>query len=219
MHLEIDQELRTAFNNIKLGCIEALVNVRSSDDNLKNEINDNIFGLAPKITNESIRNIPIIGTTRNAYRILGKDPSRYRPSAESLLRRVASGNTLYFVNNIVDILNLVSIKTGYSICGYDADTITGKIVFGVGRLNEPYEGIGRGMLNIENLPVFRDEKGPFGTPTSDSVRTMVTDSTKRFLMIFPSFIHDLGLSEAVDLSAEYLVKYSNAEKIIINYFD
>ena len=60
-----------------------------------------------------------------AYKRLGKDPNRYRPSAEALRRRILRGLPLYKIDTLVDIVNLVSIRSGYSIGGFDADKIVG----------------------------------------------------------------------------------------------
>ena len=95
---------------------------------------------------------------------------------------------------------------GFSIGGYDAGMIQGDIVFGIGNPNEPYSGIGRGELNIENLPVFRDESGAFGMPTSDSSRTEVTEQTSRFLMILIDFNGDQMLDGALQMAARLLKK-------------
>ena len=119
-------------------------------------------------TVDDIKLLPSIAATREAYRRCGKDPSRYRPSAEALCRRVLRGLQLYQIDTLVDIINLVSMKSGYSIGGFDADKFQGEVLtLGIGKAGEPYEGIGRGMLNIEGLPVYRDAIGGVGTPTSD----------------------------------------------------
>jgi len=137
-------------------------------------------------------------------------------SSEALLRRIVKGSDLYYINNVVDQLNLVSISTGYSIGGYDADKIEGNVEFGIGRLNEPYIGIGRGELNIEGLPVFRDLKGAFGTPTSDSERTMVTEKTKKFLMVIIGFGANEKLNEASKMAVSLLKEFAGADKIEMN---
>jgi DNA/RNA-binding domain of Phe-tRNA-synthetase-like protein len=98
-------------------------------------------------------------------------------------------------------LYLVSITTGYSIGGYDAGKVVGDVTFGIGVTNEIYSGIGRGELNIEGMPVFRDSIGAFGTPTSDSDRTSVTPGINRFLMI----IVGLGANDKLDKASEMAV--------------
>jgi len=152
--------------------------------------------------------MPAVKALKQSYKRLGKDPNRYRPAAESLLRRVSKGKGLYFVNNVVDCLNLVSVKTGFSICGYDLNRIKGNISLGAGQPGEPYQGIGRGDLNIESLPVFRDESGAFGTPTSDSSRTLIDEETQYVLMIIPSLDGDIeGLADAISMLSDVLKDY------------
>jgi DNA/RNA-binding domain of Phe-tRNA-synthetase-like protein len=99
--------------------------------------------IASTLQIEDISQIPAISASRKAYKACGKDPARYRLSAEALLRRVVNRNEIYQINNVVDLLNLVSISTGFSIGGYDADKIDGDIIYGIGKPNEPYIGIGR----------------------------------------------------------------------------
>lgn len=145
-----------------------------------------------RYTVDSIKEMPSIEATRTAYRRCGKDPSRYRPSGEALVRRTLKGNNLYQVNTVVDLINLASIAYGYSIGGFDADKIRpystdegSEVVLelGIGHEGEPYEGIGRGVLNIEGLPVYRDAEGGIGTPTSDHERTKLDIESSHLLTI------------------------------------
>jgi DNA/RNA-binding domain of Phe-tRNA-synthetase-like protein len=216
MKINIEPPIKNLFPEMELGILQALVKVKPSNETLLTFIRNTCATLAQTLTNELIRTIEPVESLKNAYRKMGKDPSRYRPSAESLLRRIVSHKELYYVNNVVDVLNLISVISGFSICGYDKDTIVGEITLGKGIENEPYQGIGRGILNIENLPVFRDEKGAFGTPTSDSVRTMVTDTAKNFVMIFPAFSKGLKLGQTLQLTSEYLEKYTDAKLMSCN---
>ena len=175
--------------------------------------------LANSVKVENIGKIQAIADSRKAYKLCGKDPARYRLSAEALLRRIIKRKEIYQVNNVVDLLNLVSISTGFSIGGYDAEKIVGIALFGIGEKDEPYEGIGRGELNIEFIPVFRDEVGAFGTPTSDSVRTSVSLNTKRFLMIIIDYGKSNKLSSATEMAVELLKKYASATNIKIKTVD
>lgn len=212
--ISISEELKEKVPGIKLSCIECDVYVMETNDMLWDEIRKKIEELSATLKTGQISRIPAIAASRKAYKACGKDPARYRLSAEALLRRVVKSKAINQVNNVVDVLNLVSITTGYSIGGYDSDKITGNVSFGIGTAADPYEGIGRGQLNIEFLPAFRDEKGAFGTPTSDSERTAVTQDTKRFLMV----IFDFGggdLSAAKKLASEYLERFSFAKNFKI----
>lgn len=211
----ISEELRILVPVLTLSCIECDVLVQQENKQLWAEIEKKSSELADSLKVENISRLPAIFASRKGYKACGKDPARYRLSAEALLRRVAQGKGIYRVNNVVDLLNLVSISTGFSIGGYDVTKISGEVIFGIGGENEPYEGIGRGELNIESLPVFRDELGAFGTPTSDSVRTSVTLETKRFLMILIDFGAPNELDAATDLAVNLLKKYAGATNMEI----
>lgn len=217
LNITISPELKNRCPSLRLGCIEADVQVAAPSEELLAEINFRIEKLSQSLMIEDISNLLPIRESRKAYKACGKDPARYRLSAEALLRRIVSGKDLYQISNVVDQLNLVSITSGYSIGGYDVSRIHGDISFGIGKADEPYSGIGKGELNIENLPVFRDELGAFGTPTSDSQRTEVNDQTRRFLMILIDFGGDDQLNEAVDYSIRLLKKYCRAEELIVKY--
>ena len=148
------------------------------------EINSELEAYRRRFTTESIKDMPSIQATRRIYKALGKDPSRYRPSGEALVRRTLQGKDLYQIDTAVDLINLASITYGYSIGGFDADKIEGEeLTLGVGREGEPYEGIGRGQVNICSLPVYRDSMGGIGTPTTDHERTKLSLSTTHLLAI------------------------------------
>lgn len=148
------------------------------------EINSELEAYRRRFTTESIKDMPSIQATRRIYKALGKDPSRYRPSGEALVRRTLQGKDLYQIDTAVDLINLASITYGYSIGGFDADKIEGEeLTLGVGREGEPYEGIGRGPVNICSLPVYRDSIGGIGTPTTDHERTKLSLSTTHLLAI------------------------------------
>lgn len=155
-------------------------------------------------TTETIKQISGIEATRRVYRACGKDPSRYRPASEALIRRMLQGKKLYQIYTLVDLINLASIAYGYSIGGFDADKFVGDtLTLGIGREGEPYEGIGRGMLNIAGLPVYRDAVGGVGTPTSDNERTKISIDTRRVLVLVNGYD---GKEEQVKANAEYIIR-------------
>jgi DNA/RNA-binding domain of Phe-tRNA-synthetase-like protein len=200
--ITISPNLKEKFPRLRLGCIACQVDVKPSDKKIIS-LSERIFAkVCEELDIGDVSLKPTIRETKEAYRLLGKDPSRYRPSAEALTRRIVKGKDLFWINNIVDILNLISLESGFSIGGYDADKIQGAVEFGVGKANEPYQAIGRGELNIENLPLFRDEMGAFGSPTSDSLRTMVSMQTTRFLMVIIDFAGNEILEEVIKRSVD-----------------
>ena len=151
---------------------------------------------------ETLKAISGIEATRRVYRACGKDPSRYRPAAEALIRRQLKGKDLYQIDTLVDLVNLSSIRYGYSIGGFDADKFQGDtLTLGVGREGEPYEGIGRGMINIAGLPVYRDAVGGVGTPTSDNERTKISLSTTHLVVLINGYDGD---ESQVVANAQYI---------------
>jgi DNA/RNA-binding domain of Phe-tRNA-synthetase-like protein len=213
VNVSISAELKSRCPKLRLGCIEAEVVVAGANDDLISEIDSRITQINQSLVIEDISQLPVVAASRMAYKACGKDPARYRLSAEALLRRVISGKGLYQINNVVDQLNLISISTGFSIGGYDAGQISGDICFGIGLKDEPYTGIGRGDLNIENLPVFRDDLAAFGTPTSDSQRTEVTDRTNHFLMVIIDFGCDSQLDRTMQMAIRLLKEYCSGTNI------
>ncbi len=209
----ISQSIKGILPDLTLGCIECDVMISEDNGELWREIEATCGTIGHSGELAEVGSQPAIRASRVAYRLCGKDPARYRLSSEALMRRVVKGHQLYRINNVVDLLNLVSLKTGFSIGGYDADKISGSMIFDIGTKGEPYEAIGRGAMNIEFLPVFRDAISPFGSPTSDSVRTSVTNETKRFLMVIIGFSGEICTSEALDLSVSLLKKYAQADNI------
>lgn len=190
-----------------------------SDKLLWEELNEATKSICQKYDLSDINKLPAVLATRQAYKSLGKDPNRYRPSAEALLRRVLKDKSLYQINTLVDLINLVSIQTGLSINGYDEEQIVGETVtLDAGVEGELFRGIGRGELNIAGLPVFRDAVGAIGTPTSDEERTKLTIETKSLLIIINSYSGTDQLDESVYLCLRLLNLYAAAVDISLNVF-
>lgn len=185
--LRVDAALKRLCPPLALGCIQGSVTVQGSDPQLLAKLRQRAEQISSDLSSDKISVQPAIAATREAYRSLGKDPSRYRGSAEALLRRIVSGKGLYFINNVVDINNLISLRTLCPLGSYDRDKIGADVVFRSGAAGESYRGIGKDALNLEYLPVFADADGPFGSPTSDSERAMILPSTRRILTVIISF--------------------------------
>jgi DNA/RNA-binding domain of Phe-tRNA-synthetase-like protein len=187
MKLSIDPGLKKKCPSVALGCVTARVRTGDSSLELLAEMDLCEAGVLKNADPRAILEAPAISATRAGYRALGKDPARYRGSAEALLRRIISGKHFPSINSIVDIINLASVESRLAIGLYDLAKVQGDIVFRAGRSGETYKGLGRFDLNLEGLPVFSDAAGPHGSPTSDSERTMVTSSTENVAAILVSF--------------------------------
>ena len=211
--IRINDEIYAACPHFRLAAIGCNVVNTPHNEALWKEIQT--FSSEFRVTHrmEDINQRPAIRATRQAYKALGKDPNRYRPSAEALCRRIVKGNELYPIDTLVDLINLVSLKTGYSIGGFDSDKLQGALTLGAGIAGEKFEGIGRGMLNIEGLPVYRDGAGGIGTPTSDEERTKITAHTSHLLMIINGYSGEKGLREAADDAVDLLKTYAQATNV------
>lgn len=202
MKIIVSKEIENVCPNFVGACVEAQVRNSPYCAELWQEINALGEHYREVLSTETLKAISGIEATRRVYRACGKDPSRYRPAAEALIRRQLKGKDLYQIDTLVDLVNLASIRYGYSIGGFDADKFQGDtLTLGVGREGEPYEGIGRGMINIAGLPVYRDALGGVGTPTSDNERTKISLSTTHLVVLINGYDGD---ESQVVANAQYI---------------
>lgn len=217
--ITVSEEIKNRCPEYRGAAVYAEVNNTPFSEGLWQEIDAFTTELRATETTESIKQQPIIAATREAYKRCGKDPSRYRPSAEALRRRLMRGLELYRIDTLVDLINLISLRTGHSIGGFDADKIQGEqLELGIGKADESFEGIGRGPLNIEGLPVYRDALGGIGTPTSDHERTKMDVQTRHILAIINGYNGEEGLQEAAEMTQDLLRKYAGAAEVSIHYY-
>lgn len=211
--IEISKYLKETYPKLSLGVIEYNGVVAESNDvlwNIAKEKSDIVKNLIKK---DEINKTNKIKDIRDAYKGLGKDPSRYRISSEALVRRILQGKDLYRVNNIVDINNIVSLESLYPVGSYDLDMVKSSINFRVGIKGEVYDGIGKQGINLENMPVFSDVEGAFGSLTSDSKRTMITCNAKNLIMIVISFSGHSDLQKTIHFAIKLLEEHAGASKI------
>lgn len=219
-NIQISEDFKQLCSTFRGVMIKARVKNTTSSEALWQEIKQEEDKLLASFTTESVKQRSGIAATRQAYKSFGKDPSRYRPACEQLARRVLQGKGLYHVNTVVDVLNLVSLVSGYSTAALDAAHIVGNdITLGIGRAGEPYEGIGRGVLNIEHLPAYRDEMGAFATPTSDSTRTMLSIDSTSLLVIINGYDGDeTALKQAADYTQRLLKDYAEGCDFEVTFY-
>lgn len=146
---------------------------------------------------------------RAMFKRLGLDPTRNRPSSEALARRVRRGEPLPRVNSLVDVCNWCSLELAVPYGLYDADHVRGDVVLRVGAPGEEYAGIRKDAVHVGGRMALVDADGPFGNPTSDSARTMVTGTTVRALVVVfvPRQFAPGRLSRAIDLTAARVQEY------------
>jgi len=217
MKITISDNIQNSCPDLKLAVISCEVRNPETSNELWNEMEVEVQRILSKYTLEEINKRPEIAATRKAYKTLGKDPNRYRPSAEALCRRIVRGIPIYKVSTLVDIINVVSIRSGFSIGGFDLDQIQGNIELGAGTDKDTFEAIGRGILNVEGLPLYRDAAGGIGTPTSDHERTKISADTSKLLMIINGYSGKNGLEEAVNHTHDLLQKYADLRKFDVSW--
>lgn len=205
MEFQIDPAFSKLGLPIHLGVLDYAVHVREAPEDLLTAIDDAATLRQQELMGEAASSDPVISAVRAAFKATGKDPSRYRPSSEALTRRVLAGKGLYKVNNVVDTGNLVSLMTGVPVGCYDAAWIKGNLTLRPGTPGETYDGIGRGGINLEGLPVLTDDDGPFGSPFSDSSHTAVTERTHDLIFVIFGLNIDVAHVEAAAEMADALI--------------
>lgn len=206
-------EIAVEIPGVRPGIVETDgVTVAPTGAALVREIDEKCASLRQKFTLESLAQFEPILAVRAMFRRWGLDPSKYRPSAEALLRRVVQGKGLYNVSNVVDLTNLGSIETGWPYGVYNREAISGRIFLRLGLPGEKYEGIGRRVWHLEDRPVLADAAGPFGSPISDSTRTQVREGVRSLLTVIyaPESVPAEALAAAVENQARRLHLYARA---------
>lgn len=218
MKIEVAEKIKAVCPQLELAILTAEVVNSPTSDAFWTEMVEEIRQISTKFSIEEINKRPQILATRKVYKALGKDPNRYRPSAEALCRRIVRGIDIYRVSTLVDVINLVSIRSGISIGGFDMDKIEGELIrLTVGLANDEFEAIGRGSLNVEGLPLYRDNIGGIGTPTSDNERTKISENTTRLLLIFNGYDGVEGLKNAVSHALSLLEKCAELQNYKLEY--
>lgn len=209
--IAISDNIKIKCPTLILNCFQCQITVSEENKMLWLQIDEKLKTIQNNLKLDEISRISSVHFAREAYKALGKDPARYRLSAEALMRRIIQGKGLYRVNNAIDILNFISVQSGISIGGYDTAKIKGSVLLSAGKENDLYQAIGRGPLNIDCLPVLNDQDGSFGNPTSDSERTSVTLSTQSFLMVFFNFEGTGAIQSWINESKSLLIQFAQAK--------
>ena len=213
VNITIDSQLKAVWQQAALGCVQCRVVVQPSSRQLLEAIDIVCRRLMDTMSIEQIKSREHIAQTRACCKALGKDVKRYRNSAEALHRRVLQGKGLYQINNVVDVNNLLSLDTGYSLGSYDLEKLEGDIVWKPAGEGGHYQGIGKEAVNIEFLPVLSDRQGFFGNPNSDSTRAMITPQTTQLLMCVFGFGGAQPLQPMLEQMCDALQTYCQATEL------
>ncbi|MGB0036327.1 MAG: phenylalanine--tRNA ligase beta subunit-related protein [Candidatus Acidiferrales bacterium] len=206
-------DVRIELPGVKLGVVEADgARVVLADPNLAKQMDEVCEQKRREFTVESLAEAEAIRAVRAMFRGWDMDPSKYRPSSEALLRRVVQGKGLYRVSNVVDICNLGSIEMGWPYGCYDRAQVRPPVAIRHGLTSERYEGIGKKTWHLAGRPVLADSEGPFGSPISDSTRTMITESAQQILTVIyaPVEAPDASIERAMQQLTERFAKFAGA---------
>jgi DNA/RNA-binding domain of Phe-tRNA-synthetase-like protein len=214
-------EVQLELDQVALGVLEAApAQVEQASPELVRELAAVSNALRRRLSLEDVAAQPSVRNVRAMFRSWGVDPSRYRPSAEALLRRVVQGKGLYHVSNLVDVANLGSVETGWPFGCYDRAAIQAPVCFRLGRPGETYQGIGKRTWYLAGQPVLADVAGAFGSPISDSTRTMVSESTGSVLVVIfaPAATEFVGqrLAAALVQLIVRLRKWAGVERVAVS---
>lgn len=215
VEIEISPQFAARGVALQLGVVSGAIVAGPSPAALSRALDDCVADQQAAREAKPIAEIAAIAETRLAYKACGKDPSRYRPSAEALQRRMAQGKALYRINRVVDCNNLLSLESGFSIGAYDREKLLPPLCCRVGSVGETYQAIGRGAINLEGLPLLADQKGPFGSPTSDSERTMIAAQTQSLLMVVFAFGPVAGLDSCLARARQVLTDYCQGSALAV----
>ena len=217
MKLKITNELKKLVPSFKVSCYTFTTLEKNDKENLSNDLTKAFNNIAKEYQEKyilsEVTKIPKLKSTRDGYKMLGKDPSHTRPACEALVRRIIRDGSIYRLGNLIDFGNYLSIKLMKSVCMVDLDKIQGDVTIRIGSDSDYYEGINRGMINVTNLPLYTDEIGPFGNPTSDTIRTAITNDTTNVLIMLIHFDDNIEDEDEMLLLLNKYLKITNLTKI------
>ncbi|MBR5430465.1 MAG: hypothetical protein IK116_08090 [Firmicutes bacterium] len=213
MEITVAPALREIWPQAALGVLCYTAEVQPSCGPLLADFEAELAWLAGRYQLDTITKNPHVDATRRAYKALGKSPSEYRNSAEAMLRRIVKGSGLYHINNVIELNNLISVRSGYAVGSYDVEQLRGRVELCRAEDGAHYDGIGKSSVNIQHLPVLRDELGYFGSPTSDSQRAMIKEGRRRVCSVIYAFDGPDAVAEWVREYAASLEKYLAAAEL------
>lgn len=212
--VKIDPQLRKVYSEIRLGVMGFTAVVRESDERFWDYMDNQVLPQVRQgIEGKEWGEIPGIRGSRVAYKAFGRNPGRYRVSSEALIRRVRRGDQLYRINSVVDVNNLLSVKSGLSVGSYDLDKLHGPVTLRKAEAGEGYTGIGKDFIDMENMLVLADDRGIFGSSMSDSTRAMVTEDTRNVLVVVYCFENSMDLSALLEKGKTAFADFADAQGV------
>lgn len=212
--VNIDEQLFKTYPDIRLGLMRFEADVKPSDEQFWAYMDSEVLPtVRAEVEGREWSDIPGIRGSRAAYKAFGRNPGRYRVSSEALIRRVRRGDALYRINSVVDVNNLISVKSGLSVGSYDLDRIHGSVTLRRAEPGEGYTGIGKDFLDMENMLVLADNDGIFGSSMSDSTRAMVTENTKNILAVIYCFESGIDLQTLLADASSAFERFAGVKNV------
>jgi DNA/RNA-binding domain of Phe-tRNA-synthetase-like protein len=184
LEIQVSSQITTQIPHFKLGIIEYKgISIGDSPQMLKGRLQLFQESIYFDLEGKNVTDLPGIQEWRQIFKKTGKDPNRYRHSAEALYRRIQKQNYLASIQSAIDVNNFFSLQYQVPIGIYDTEKLQGTVTIRIGEENEEYLGLNGRMNSLNHLIVSSDELGPFGSPYVDSERSPVTESTKNALQL------------------------------------
>lgn len=212
-HIIIAEDIRTCTKECRLGWLVYTADVQEDCPQVWQAAEKLLPGMKARLEATPLADMPRIGDSRRGLKDCGKDPGRWRISSEALYRRIRQGKDLYRINSVVDVNNLVSLESGFSLGSYDMARLHGVLTLRRGRPGETYPGIGKDAVDLENMPLLADEEGPVGSPVSDSTRAMIRPESRHILTLIYSFSPCAELKAVLETASGLFVELGGAQEL------
>jgi len=214
--IHFSETIKNKIQSLQFGLVEAIdVEIKQTDDGFEDELIGLTIELKEKFANIAPSEDAVVSAIRRMYRDVGWEPTKYRPSSEALVRRLLKGKGLYRINNLVDYGNVVSARFHIPMGLYDLDKVQGDIFIDTGKDGESYEGISKPQIRATGKIILRDDRGVFGNPTADSLRTSIQPETSHVLAIFfcPASLKTKYINETIQQLAGFYSQFTKKESV------
>lgn len=211
--------IKTKIPGLKIGVLSASgFEIKKQSDFVNGQFTDLEKFIKDKFSDNLLSANPIISAVRRMYRRIGWEPTQYRPSSEAMIRRILKDKGLYRINNAVDLGNVTSARFHLPMGLYDGDKLSGTITVDVGQKGEEYQGLSKDVIHATGKLVLRDNKGVFGNPTADSLRTSINNTTRNVLALFftPSEIDASYINQTLEYLRNLYIRENFHATIEIN---
>ena len=184
MEITISPELKATVPDFKIGIIHYHnIEVSDSPQMVKGRLRLFQEKLYFDLLEKQLTDFDGIKEWRDIFKKVGTDPSRYRPSAEALYRRIKKQQYIETIHSAADLNNFFSLQYEIPLGIYDLDKLKGDISITIGTDEDEYLGINERTIHMEKKILTKDAVGPFGSPFVDSKRSAVTLGTKNAIQL------------------------------------